>query len=45
MEEENVSYGTPANGASPDSNPILAQPPLAAAEADVNPSEGEHNNG
>ncbi|KUI54820.1 SWI/SNF and RSC complexes subunit ssr2 [Cytospora mali] len=35
MEEENVSYGTPANGASPGSNPILAQPPLA----DVNPSE------
>lgn len=37
MEEESVNYGTPANGASPGSNPILAQPPLA----DVNASEGK----
>lgn len=40
MDDENVSYGTPANGASPGSNPILAQPPLA----DANPGEGERNN-
>lgn len=39
MEDENVSYGTPANGASPGSNPILAQPPLA----DVNPTEGKRS--
>lgn len=40
MEEESVNYGTPANGASPGSNPILAQPPLA----EVNASEGEKDN-
>lgn len=28
MEDGSVSYGTPTNGASPGSNPILAQPPL-----------------
>ncbi|KAK0715008.1 SWI/SNF complex protein-like protein [Lasiosphaeris hirsuta] len=28
MEEGSVSYGTPANGASPSANPILAQPPV-----------------
>ena len=28
MDEGSVSYGTPTNGASPDANPILAQPPL-----------------
>ncbi|KAI8629035.1 putative RSC complex subunit [Xylariaceae sp. FL1651] len=26
--EEHINYGSPANGASPGSNPILAQPPL-----------------
>lgn len=36
MGEENASYGTPATGASPSSNPILAQPPLA----DASTSEG-----
>lgn len=30
MEGEHVSYGSPANAATPGSNPILAQPPLEA---------------
>ncbi|KAF3767827.1 hypothetical protein M406DRAFT_39485 [Cryphonectria parasitica EP155] len=45
MEEENVNYGTPANGASPGSNPILAQPPLADVNSgeDVQMGEGSSN--
>lgn len=30
MEDEQVNYGSPANAATPSSNPILAQPPLQA---------------
>lgn len=41
MDEEHVSYGTPAAGASPDSNPILAQPPLT----DVNTGDGDSADG
>jgi hypothetical protein len=26
--DDTATYGSPSNGASPDSNPILAQPPL-----------------
>lgn len=33
MEDDNANFGTPANGASPGSNPILAQPPLSEANA------------
>ncbi|CAN8102425.1 unnamed protein product [Discula destructiva] len=45
MDEENVNYGTPANGASPGSNPILAQPPLADVNnnEDVQMGEGTSN--
>ncbi|CAJ2513763.1 Uu.00g018820.m01.CDS01 [Anthostomella pinea] len=34
--DEHVSYGSPANGASPGSNPILAQPPLQADSSGAN---------
>ncbi|KAJ9154894.1 SWI/SNF and RSC complexes subunit ssr2 [Pleurostoma richardsiae] len=45
MDGENVSYGTPGTGASPNSNPILAQPPLedappAGPSEDVQMTEG-----
>ncbi|KAI0009715.1 SWI/SNF complex protein-like protein [Xylariaceae sp. FL0662B] len=30
MEDDHVNYGSPANAATPSSNPILAQPPLQA---------------
>ena len=33
MDESSVSYGSPANGASPSANPILAQPPLPDTSA------------
>ncbi|TPX08466.1 uncharacterized protein E0L32_010083 [Thyridium curvatum] len=39
MDEGSVNYGSPANGASPNSNPILAQPPL---QSDV-PAAGTEN--
>ncbi|QLI65709.1 SWI/SNF and RSC complexes subunit [Metarhizium brunneum] len=43
--EDSTTYGSPANGASPDGNPILAQPPLQAEaipgdSQDVPMSEG-----
>jgi hypothetical protein len=41
MEEENVSYGSPANAATPGSNPILAQPPLQSGPTgEAEASEG-----
>ncbi|CAJ0551195.1 Ff.00g111250.m01.CDS01 [Fusarium sp. VM40] len=43
--DDTATYGSPSNGASPDSNPILAQPPLrpdsgAGDSEDVQMSEG-----
>ncbi|KAI0098199.1 putative RSC complex subunit [Nemania sp. FL0031] len=38
--EENASYGSPANGASPSGNPILAQPRLQS-DATAAPGQGE----
>lgn len=38
MMEDSVTYGSPGNGASPGSNPILAQPPL---QPDAGAGDGE----
>jgi len=42
MEEGSVNYGTPNTGASPGSNPILAQPPLPDSTTTGNNNEGKH---
>lgn len=38
--DDAAAYGSPDNGASPNSNPILAQPPL---QSDSGAAEGEGN--
>jgi SWI/SNF related-matrix-associated actin-dependent regulator of chromatin subfamily C len=38
--DDSTTYGSPANGTSPDGNPILAQPPLPA-EGVVGDGQGE----
>jgi SWI/SNF related-matrix-associated actin-dependent regulator of chromatin subfamily C len=39
--DDTANYGSPGNGASPSSNPILAQPPLpGGASIGVDASEG-----
>jgi SWI/SNF related-matrix-associated actin-dependent regulator of chromatin subfamily C len=43
--DDSATYGSPGNGASPNSNPILAQPPLqgdsgAGDSEDIQMSEG-----
>jgi SWI/SNF related-matrix-associated actin-dependent regulator of chromatin subfamily C len=38
--EDSTSYGSPGNGASPGSNPILAQPPLQPQADGAGDGEG-----
>lgn len=38
--DDSATYGSPGNGASPNSNPILAQPPLQS-EPGAGDSEGK----
>lgn len=38
--DDTATYGSPSNGASPDSNPILAQPPLRP-DSGAGDSEGK----
>lgn len=40
MDDDSVTFGSPAAGATPGSNPILAQPPLEAEASPVASGQG-----